>query len=442
MTTLSNVEFENAAEMLRRIVSENRKGRATGVCSVCSAHPWVLEAALAQAGRDGWLALIESTSNQVNQFGGYTGMTPEQFAAKVRKLAAGADFPTGKLLLGGDHLGPHPWRKEPAASAMEKACTMVRDYVLAGYGKIHLDASMSCAGDPDGALDPETAAQRAAQLCRAAEDAWRQLPEGSPAPVYVIGTEVPVPGGEQLETGAPKVTTVEDAQATVDKHRTAFLKLGLAEAFDRVVGLVVQPGVEFGSDVVFGYDRNKAKRLSTHLPEHPELVYEAHSTDYQTGHALRELVEDHYAILKVGPWLTFAMREAIFALCALEQEWLGWRSGVTLSRLREVLDEVMVRNPRHWKDYYQGEEGELRLARAYSYSDRSRYYWPDPDVRSALALLVKNLTEQPPPPTLISQFLPDQYEAVREGSLSADPASLIKDRVGQVLRLYAAASLG
>ncbi len=428
--------------MIQRIVAENRKGQALGITSVCSAHPWVLEAALAQALDDGAPALIESTSNQVNQFGGYTGMTPAQFADDLRRLADRMGLPPERLVLGGDHLGPYPWRKRPAGDAMEYAKKMVRDYVLAGYTKIHLDASMPCADDPPGALDLAVAAKRAAELCRAAEDAAGELPPGSPAPLYVIGTEVPVPGGEQLESGAPAVTKIDDAEATVRAHEAAFAAIGRAEAIERVIGLVVQPGVEFGSSVVFGYDRARAAALSAKLPERPELVYEAHSTDYQTAAALREMVEDHFAILKVGPWLTFAMREAIFALSMIEEEWLGRNRPVRLSRVREALEDAMHNEPAHWRDYYKGTEEELRFARLYSYSDRCRYYWPDSAVKTELDVLVGNLTRDALPPALLSQFLPRQYEAVRNGTLTPEPAALIKDRVRDVLRIYASACRG
>lgn len=428
--------------MIQRIVAENRKGRALGITSVCSAHPWVLEAALAQALDDGAPALIESTSNQVNQFGGYTGMTPAQFADDLRSLADRMGLPPERLVLGGDHLGPYPWRKRPAGDAMEYAKKMVRDYVLAGYTKIHLDASMPCADDPPGALDLAVAAQRAAELCRAAEEAASELPPGSPAPLYVIGTEVPVPGGEQLESGAPAVTKIDDAEATLRAHEAAFAAIGRAEAIERVIGLVVQPGVEFGSSVVFGYDRARAAALSAKLPKRPELVYEAHSTDYQTAGALREMAEDHFAILKVGPWLTFAMREAIFALSMIEKEWLGGNRPVRLSRVREALENAMQNEPAHWKDYYKGTEEELRFARLYSYSDRCRYYWPDSTVKAELDVLVGNLTRDALPPALLSQFLPRQYEAVRNGTLTPEPAALIKDRVRDVLRIYASACRG
>jgi len=438
MRSLKMPSCEIARDRIQRIVLENRNGKAVGVWSVCSAHPWVLEAAMAQGLEDGSPVLIESTSNQVNQLGGYTGMTPKDFAQLVRAIAKQVGLPQEQLVLGGDHLGPYPWRKLPADIAMLHARNMVREYVLAGFVKVHLDASMPCASDPGPALDPELAAQRSAQLCQEAEKAWGELPEGSPAPLYVIGTEVPVPGGEQLDSGRPRVTLVEDAQAAIETHRKAFYQLGLQDAFERVIGLVVQPGVEFGSEIIFDYDRRQARILSTNLPKSPLLVYEAHSTDYQTTASLQALVEDHFAILKVGPALTFGMREAIFALCALEQEWLEG-TGIAPSRVRDALEQAMVDNPAHWRDYYTGEECRVRLQRKYSYSDRCRYYWPVASVREQLDVLIGNLREAPPPLTLISQFMPEQYAAVRAGVLANDPVQLIQDRVRQVLRCYAVA---
>src|ERR1700747_897585 len=119
------------------------------------------------------------------------------------------------------------------------------------------------------------------------------------------------------------------------------------------------------------------------------LVYEAHSTDYQTETALRNLVRDHFAILKVGPVLTYAAREAVFALSDIEQEWITDRPR---SDFRARLDEVMVAEPKYWQSYYGGTEAERTLARKYSFSDRLRYYWPDPRVDQSLQVLVKNLS--------------------------------------------------
>ena len=104
--------------------------------------------------------------------------------------------------------------------------------------------------------------------------------------------------------------------------------------------MVVQPGVEYGDDHIFDYDRAAAAELSRFITTQPGLVYEAHSTDYQTPAALRALVEDHFAILKVGPALTFAYREAVFALELIEREWLAGRPGITLSGVRSALDAI------------------------------------------------------------------------------------------------------
>jgi D-tagatose-1,6-bisphosphate aldolase subunit GatZ/KbaZ len=177
------------------LVAAQKRGDTCGLTSICSAHPWVLRAACCIAAPDQPL-LIESTCNQVNQFGGYTGMQPADFVQVMHDLAVANDFPADRLILGGDHLGPAVWQHEPAASAMQKACDLIRAYVDAGYVKIHLDASMKLADDPRGPLAIEVAAQRAAQLARAAEEAQANRSGGS-APYYVIGTEVPSPGGAQ-----------------------------------------------------------------------------------------------------------------------------------------------------------------------------------------------------------------------------------------------------
>jgi len=424
----------------REIIRRNRENGASGIYSVCSAHPRVLAAAMRQAQDDGSLLCIESTSNQANQFGGYTGMTPAHFRDYVVSIARKLRFPDGRILLGGDHLGPYPWRAEPSRTALEKARTLVRDCVLAGYTKIHLDASMGCADDSGGQPADEIVAARAAELCRSAEDAWATLPESSPRLLYVIGTEVPVPGGETACDKGPQPTPVEHMRKTLEIAQQAFLARELQDAWERVIGLVVQPGVEFGNDVVFEYDREKAGALSGNLPDSPALVYEAHSTDYQRPRALRELVEDHFAILKVGPWLTFAYREAVFALSMIEREWLGRRRGVPLSQVPEALEAAMLRNPAHWKAYYPAQEPEAQFARKYSYSDRCRYYWPEPSVQKEVDLLIANLSAATIPLTLLSQYLPRQYDAIRKRELVNRPEDLIENRIREVLRVYAAAS--
>jgi D-tagatose-1,6-bisphosphate aldolase subunit GatZ/KbaZ len=420
-----------AVEELRRLLEANRGGQATGIYSVCSANRLVLEAACAQARRLQSLLLIEATSNQVNQEGGYTGMNPADFRGYVREIAARMSFPTDRLLLGGDHLGPNPWQHLPAEAAMEKACAMVADYAAAGFGKIHLDASMPCQDDPRPVANAEIG-RRAARLCQAAEDA---LSGSSPKPVYIIGTEVPTPGGaqEKLEI---EVTRTDSLEETIAIHRQAFRARSLESVWDRVVGVVVQPGVEFGDDAVAEFIPEKADPLAECILRHEGLVFEAHSTDYQTGKALRALVEHRFGILKVGPELTFMMREAIFGLAQIENEWVA---EAQRSNIREVIEQVMIEHPENWKKYYRGDADQLRFARAYSLSDRIRYYWPAPRIAAALGTLLHNLTERPAPLALVAQYLPRQAQAIRVGACQNEPTAMIHHKVSEALLRYATA---
>jgi D-tagatose-1,6-bisphosphate aldolase subunit GatZ/KbaZ len=276
-------------------------------------------------------------------------------------------------------------------------------------------------------------------ICEAAEEALKDLPQDGVPPLYVIGTEVPTPGGESA--GAPpEVTTVESLQQTLQVFQQAFEERGLSAAWQRVVGVVVQPGMEFGDDVVFEYDRSRARSLSAGLPGRPALVYEAHSTDYQSADALAQMVEDHFAILKVGPWLTFAFREAVFALSAIEKELLAGRKSPRLSRVREVLDRAMRRKPAYWRSYYHGNEDQLRLSRAYSYSDRCRYYWHEPAIQAEIECLLDNLETDTSPLTLVSQYLPHEYAAIRAGEIEQRPEAMIRYHIQLVLRNYATAT--
>ncbi len=416
---------------LLNMVRDHKNGSAAGIYSVCSAHEYVLRAAMLNAKQYNSCLLVEATCNQVNQFGGYTGMTPSRFAEFVRSIAADVKFPAGNLILGGDHLGPHVWRNEQAEPAMRKASELVKGYIEAGFSKIHLDASMPCADDIS-PISERIAAFRTSELCEVVE----KYSAGFPVkPVYVIGTEVSVPGGAKEDEGI-KVTSCDDVENFLSKCRNEFENRNLKSAWDRVIAVVVQPGVEFGSHTILDYDRTSASSLSRFIESFDTMVYEAHSTDYQAKESLRQMVEDHFCILKVGPWLTFAYREAVYALEEIEQELLGHKRGVELSNLRKVIDGVMLDDPGYWKSYYTGDKYEQAFDRVYSLSDRIRYYWQNPKIISAMERLMKNLSGNNIPLSLISCFFPAQYEGVRDGSISNLPAGLVQEKITTVLKKY------
>lgn len=418
---------------IQQVVQAHRRGEAAGLYSVCCSHPTVIKAAMRVAQRYDTLLLVEATSNQVDQFGGYTGMTPAQFRDYVQALARERGFPLDRLVLGGDHLGPNAWQGRPAEEAMAHADTLIAAYAGAGFNKIHLDCSMRCADDPE-TLDDAIVAARSARLAAIAEAAARDA--GHPPPVYVIGTEVPVPGGESALADAGAPTSPQAARRTLEVHCRAFLDAGLNDAWRRVIAMVVQPGVDFDHSHVQYYDAEQATELSAFVADRPGLVFEAHSTDYQRESGLHQMVRDHFAILKVGPAATFALREGLQALCQIEDELLAVERR---SRLMQVLDEVMLAKPGNWLKHYPGSPEEQRLLRRYGLSDRCRYYWGEAPVVAAVERLFANLATVEIPLALLSQHLPEQYQEVVNGQIGSGSADLLEHKIGLVLAQYARA---
>jgi D-tagatose-1,6-bisphosphate aldolase subunit GatZ/KbaZ len=425
------------SRLLQQHLLKRRQGVPAGIYAVCSAHPWVIRAAAEQAAQDGSPLLVEATSNQVNKFGGYTGMRPADFRDFVLERVRAAGLDEAKLVLGGDHLGPNPWRTLPAAEAMAYAETTVAEYVAAGFTKIHLDASMACGDDLSHPSD-ELVARRAAQLCRAAESAY----VAGDRSVYVIGTEVPVPGGAMHSVHDLPPTSQEAASHTLAVHKRVF-EQDVPGVWDRVIALVVQPGVEFDHNAVVDYDSAKAAQLTDWLRTQPEsIVFEAHSTDYQLPRACAELVRDGFAILKVGPGVTFAMREALEALEtleALEDIESQVIDESERSQMSDAIERTMLREPDNWQPYYAGTPDQQKLLRRYSYSDPVRYYWGCPEISNAIDRLMKNLASVEIPESMLSRYLPAQNQRLREQQILVDPESLVLDRIRDVLRAYAAA---
>ncbi|MBM6830740.1 class II D-tagatose-bisphosphate aldolase, non-catalytic subunit [Faecalicoccus acidiformans] len=428
---------------LLNIIKRQKQGEAVGIYSCCSSNAFVIEAAIETAVKQNSCVLIESTANQVDQNGGYSGMTPKDFYAYCLSEAQKAGLPEDRIFLGGDHLGPLTVSNKPEAEAMEYAKTLVHDYVRAGFTKIHIDTSMKVADDdPNTRLSDETIARRGATLAKVCEEAYQDLLEEKPDaihPVYIVGSEVPIPGGAVSEDAGMQVTKPEDFKSTVSTFEKAFEEMGIQDAWKYVMAAVVQPGVEEKDAGCEEYDRERAKELMASIKDYNNLVFEGHSTDYQTKYKLKELIEDGVGILKVGPGLTYAAREGIFSLCMIEEE-LAKVYGFETSHFKDVLDEVMLENPGKWAPYYHGTEKEIAFKRKYSFSDRSRYYMPNPKVQKALDTLLSNLKEHPVSLPLLSQYMPIQYTAVREGKLENTPEALIKARVAYTIEEYTFAS--
>lgn len=404
-----------------------------GIYSACTGNELVIEAVLRKAKDTNTYALIESTSNQVNQYGGYTGMKPENYRNFVYDIAKQVDFPQEKIILGGDHLGPLIWTNIDAEEAMAKAEQLVYDYVFAGFSKIHLDTSMKLKGDED--LADELIATRSMVLAKACEKAYQDLKKinkNAVYPVFIVGSEVPIPGGSQEEE-AISITSTQALSDTYETFKRIFIENGVDQTFDNIISIVVQPGVEFGDAEIERYDRNAAKPLVSYLKTNYEsLTFEGHSTDYQTKEDMKKMVEDSIAILKVGPGLTFALREALFNLEQVEIA-LHLKDA---SNFSNVLDEEMKNTPNNWIKHYHGTEQELEQKRKYSFSDRSRYYLSEPRVKESQKRLLDNFKDREIPINILSQFFPKQYTEVINGKLSNDAKDIIMRHVEYVIEDY------
>ncbi|WP_037038019.1 class II D-tagatose-bisphosphate aldolase non-catalytic subunit [Pseudovibrio sp. JE062] len=388
---------------LLEVITANRAGARAALPSICSAQPDVILASALLAAEKNATLLLEATSNQVNQDGGYTGMKPADFVSYVKGICATAGLPEDALILGGDHLGPQAWRSMPADQAMAKAKELMKAYVQAGFTKIHLDCSEGCAGE-DAQVGDELSASRAAELAVVCE-------EYAPDPDrlnYIVGTEVPPPGGAREEGEAHGIEPTPPARAsrTLQMHFEKFDELGLYAAKERICGLVVQPGVEFSPFHIDHLPADDGKALRAALDPFTNVVFEAHSTDYQLDNAFPRLANMGFAILKVGPALTFAYRQAIYALDQM-LDWLE-EDKRTAPKISKILEIEMLSEPKYWRSHYQGSDQELRLLRHFSYADRIRYYWPQKKVQDALEALFAALQTHKIPETLLLQLFASQ----------------------------------
>lgn len=414
---------------LQQMMERRRKGEICGIPSYCSANELVLEQALKRAKALNTPTLIEATANQVNQFGGYTGMVPKDFYDMVHHLAKKIGVEENMIILAGDHLGPLTWQNLPEKEAMENSIELVYQYARAGFTKIHLDTSMKVADDSEGLLSTETIARRGAILYQAAMKGYEELKAEKPEamrPVFIIGSEVPIPGGAQEEEDSLAVTSPAAFKDTVATYQRVFEQEGIAQGMDDVIAVVVQPGVEFGDEQVFLYDHDAAVDLCAALKEYPQVCFEGHSSDYQSPECLKKMVEDGIAILKVGPALTYGLREALFALSFMEKELVPEDRQ---AHFMETLEKVMLENPSNWQKHYHGDEKQLALARKYSFSDRARYYIGLPEVVASMNKLFDNLREYRIPMNMLHQYMPASYQKVRDGIISLDPRELALDGI-------------
>ena len=160
-------------------------------------------------------------------------MTPKDFRSFLDSQAARAGFPQERIILGGDHLGPYPWRSlRLSAQWLLHGSLSPRASGPVTQRSIWMPvcrwlATLRAALTPRGLPRGERRSLRRRQRRRSANT--RVHPSSAP-PVYVIGTEVPAPGGVASGHGRRRGGDgPRELRQTVALCEEAFRRLGLGD---------------------------------------------------------------------------------------------------------------------------------------------------------------------------------------------------------------------
>lgn len=417
---------------LIHLTHRNDPKPGSGVFAVCSANYYAIQAALEAALEADGLILIEATANQVNSSGGYSGLTPSDYARQIHQMVENMGLPGNRCIIGMDHLGPHAWSQQTPEVAFNNAVALVRQCVNAGFRKLHMDVITGTPNSRGDIAAIEKAARQTADLCRVAEETARTKDLDHHL-LYVIGTDVPAPGGSLNPEEGVAVTDPQNLAQTLTVFQAAFFSAGLESAWERAVAVVVQPGVDFDDTTIADYHRKQAATLAAYHQQLPRgMTYEVHAADYQKPDLLKEMVADRFNLLKIGPCLTFALRQTLYALAHIEEALPGIEHS---SHLRQTMEAIMIQDPLYWRSNDQRTPEELAYIRHFGLRDRIRYYWSHPRARKAVNQLLYNLNRSIPR-ALMEQYLPDLPENLLPAQKAFMPETAINFRLHKVLKPY------
>jgi D-tagatose-1,6-bisphosphate aldolase subunit GatZ/KbaZ len=370
---------------------------------VASVLPDVIAAALRQARDHDMPALIEAPADEVNRFGGSSGLTPDGFAALVRGIAASQNLDRVPLILGAAGLGPLPTAGLGREAALLRAEREVMDFAAAGFTRLQFHG-------PD--------AESVARLVAAAE-------ASAPAPAalcHALPADF-VPDGD--------VTTPETLARALDLHEAAFAGAGLGPAvWRRVRTVVVRLGLGYGPTYVERFDMEQPDLLSAVLQDRDRIALEVRGADYQTASACADLTRRNVAVLGLGPALSFAWREALYALSHVH----GWTSGS--AHVSERMEALMLADPAAWgaddpATAHLATDAQQRMLRHFGFLDRIRHYWPR--ARPELEAMADDLQASGMPYPLLLQYLPPETLG-RAARLDLPPAqAILQAQVEQAL---------
>ena len=342
--------------------------KKNAIPSFCSSNSQVIEILFKFCKFHKVPLLVESTSNQVNQYGGYSNNTPKEFIKKIKKIAEKEKFNKKKLFFGGDHLGPLPWKLHKSREALRRSIRLIRSYINADYQKIHIDTSIKCLNDNK--INNKIVFERTALIFRKLNlDKYKNL-------FFVFGTEVPLSGGN--DKSKIKQTSITQIK---EEHKN-FKNLLKSET--NSFALVIEPGMKFmHNNVTKPIFKNFV--IKKKFSKKNNFIFEAHSTDYQQINTLKKLVSNNFKFLKVGPELTYELTRSILFMEKLEKT-LNYKSNFS-----KVLYLEMKKNRKYWLSYFNNKKKTVFDKIVKSKFDRTRYYLERKKVLKAINILKNNI---------------------------------------------------
>jgi tagatose-1,6-bisphosphate aldolase non-catalytic subunit AgaZ/GatZ len=368
--------------ILERLRALSSGGPRRTLLVVCPNSEAVIEAAVSAAARNESPLAFTATLNQVDEDGGYTGMTHRELAELVQEKVRELAF-DGPVSLAVDHGGPflkdrhriEGWSAEAALSGVRDSFAAA---IRAGFDLIHVDCSIDPEA-PDRASPVSVIAERTAALIADAET-FRES-EGFGPIAYEVGTEEHSAG---LADPAAFRDFLRHVRDELDRHGFSGVPLVFA------VG-------DVGTDLhTTGFDPAAAGRLAGAAGEFG-CGLKGHYTDnledpagYPAAGVAAANVGPEFSEREFEGLMTLAEREA----AEVEAGRLAWGSGMEDALIRAVVDSG------RWRKWRLAEEKGLDFEalsperRAWMIRTGSRYVWTAPAAAAARERLYENLRRQ------------------------------------------------
>jgi len=381
MTAMKNTESDKVTKLLQRIRDlRESTGISRTLFAACPNSLAVIRAAIRAARRNNAPIMFAATLNQVDQDGGYTGMTPRQFVETIRMETEAIHF-TGPVVIAVDHGGPwlqdnHRTERWTLEETMQWVKRSFAGAIDAGYDMIHVDPTVDIELPPGKIIPVEVVVERTVELIAFCEDHRRK--KGLPPLAYEVGTEE-VHGG---------LADLDVFVRFFELLREGLTAAGLPEVWPAfVVGKV---GTDLHTTL---FDPETARTLVAIAGKYGSVI-KGHYTDNVENPEAYPLSGMGGA--NVGPEFTEREYEALEELDTLEKDLVQKGRIIKPSEIRDTLWQAVIRSGRWKKWLLPGEEpGDFsslpQERQRWLIKTGCRYIWEQPEVVAARARLYENM---------------------------------------------------